>query len=98
MTKLKNKGAGIKRVISNIAWLCKPYWQEKKLFFILFILFGVAITPIQDFIYVYFPKQIVDMLIPAQQRHYLLLSKSGFTPSARDDARRNKQVILLPFV
>ena len=62
MAKLKNKRASIKRVFSNIAWLCKPYWREKKLFFILYILFGVTITPIQDFIYVYFPKQIVDML------------------------------------
>lgn len=62
MTKAKNKGASIKRTLSNFAWICKPYWQEKKLYFILFVLFWVAITPIQDFIYVYFSKQIVDML------------------------------------
>ena len=38
-----------------------------------------------------------SLLIPAQQRHYLLLSKSGFTPGAREYASINRDVTLLPF-
>lgn len=38
-----------------------------------------------------------SLLIPAKQRHYLLLSKSGYTPGAREYARANQQVSLLPF-
>lgn len=49
-------------MVRNTVWLCRPYWKYGRMYSLLFILLGVAITPIADFIYVYFPKLVVDLL------------------------------------
>lgn len=52
----------LQKTVSDLAWLWKPCFNYARGFCILYILLQLLTTPIKDYIYVYFPKQVVDML------------------------------------
>lgn len=62
--------------IKNIVWLCRPYWKYGKLYLILSITVSVILTPVKDIIYVYFPKEIVDLLVAGKSFLYVAVFAS----------------------
>jgi len=49
--------------ISNLMWLCKPYWKHGKLFMVLSLIFLVFPIPFDDILYVAVPGFVVNMLV-----------------------------------
>lgn len=51
----------IRNMCSNIAWICKPY-KKYGLYLLLSIVIMGLYSPIEDFLYVYTPEIILNML------------------------------------
>ncbi len=62
--------------IKNIAWLCRPYWKYGKLYLILSITISVFLAPVKDIIYVFFPKEVVDLLVSGKSFQYVAIFAS----------------------
>lgn len=62
--------------IKNIVWLCGPYWKYGKLYFILSITISVFLAPVKDVIYVFFPKEVVDLLVNGKSFQYVAIYAS----------------------
>lgn len=56
--------------LKNIFWLCRPFWKYAACYSVLFLLTAV-LEPIDDFFYVYFPKEIVDLLAVKKSFWYI---------------------------
>ena len=61
------------KTIRNIAWLCRPYWKYGKAYLILSIAIPALLTPLNDVIYVYFPKEVVDLLYSGKSFSYITI-------------------------
>ncbi len=59
--------------IKNIAWLCRPYWKYGKLYLILSITISVFLAPVKDVIYVFFPKEVVDLLVSGKSFQHVAI-------------------------
>lgn len=46
----------------NVLWLYKPFWRYEKLFVVLSLIFWVAILPLAQYVGVYLPSTIVNLL------------------------------------
>ena len=56
----------------NIFWLCRPYRMYAGFYFVMFLLTSV-LEPIDDFFYVFFPKEIVDLLASGKSFWYIAI-------------------------
>lgn len=56
----------------NIFWLCRPYRRYAGVFFIMFLSTSV-LEPIDDFFYVFFPKESVDLLAARKSFLYIAI-------------------------
>ena len=59
--------------IKNIVWLCRPYWKYGKFYLILSIAISVFLAPVKDIIYVFFPKEVVDLLVGGKSFLYVAI-------------------------
>ena len=58
----------IRNMCSNIAWICKPY-KKYGLYLLLSIVIMGLYSPIEDFLYVYTPEIILNMLADEKPFH-----------------------------
>lgn len=76
----------IRNMCSNIAWICKPY-KKYGLYLLLSIVIMGLYSPIEDFLYVYTPEIILNMLADEKPFHIVAaaavtLTVVGFLNSA----------------
>ena len=57
--------------LKNIFWLCRPYRKYARVYFFVILLTSALLEPIDDFFYVYFPKEIVDLLAVGKSFWYV---------------------------
>ena len=67
INKMKHFGKRLK----NIFWLCRPYRKYAQLYFFVVLLTSALLEPIDDFFYVYFPKEVVDLLAAGKSFWYV---------------------------
>lgn len=76
----------IRNMCSNIAWICKPY-KKYGLYLLLSIVIMGLYSPIEDFLYVYTPEIILELLADGKPFHTVAaaavtLTVAGFLNSA----------------
>ena len=59
--------------LKNIFWLCRPYRKYARVYFFVILLTSALLEPIDDFFYVYFPKEIVDLLAVGKSFWYVAI-------------------------
>lgn len=50
------------KTIRNLLWLIKPYHKYGRIYLVIFLLMGVFVIPVEEYIYVTLPRNIVNML------------------------------------